>query len=56
MKTIYHPTLPGVSREVREGEASRWKAQGWRYTSPQTGAPKLTSDKSGDEPKAESQD
>lgn len=34
MKTIYHPTLTGVSREVRESEASRWKAQGWRYTQP----------------------
>ena len=34
MKTIYHPTLPGVSREVSEKDADAWKAAGWRFTEP----------------------
>ena len=34
MKTIYHPTLPGVSREVPEKDAAAWKEQGWRFTEP----------------------
>ena len=34
MKTIYHPTLPGVSREVPEKDAAAWKGQGWRFTEP----------------------
>ena len=33
MKTIYHPTL-NLSREVPEGDAEAWKAQGWRMGEP----------------------
>ena len=32
MRTIYHPTLPGVTREVANPD--EWKAQGWRLTEP----------------------
>ena len=34
MKTIYHPTLPGVSRLVSKKDAAAWKGQGWRYAEP----------------------
>ena len=34
MKTIYHPTLPGVSRLIPEKDAAAWKEQGWRFTAP----------------------
>lgn len=40
MKTVYHPTIPGVSYEVPEGAAKGWKEQGWRFTEPGTAAPK----------------
>lgn len=37
MKTIYHPTLAGVVREVPESQAEAWKAAGWRFTPPSEG-------------------
>ena len=40
MKTVYHPTLAGVSYEVPESAAKGWKEQGWRFTEPGTPAPK----------------
>lgn len=33
-KTIYHPTAPGVTREVPESRLKAWRDQGWLVTRP----------------------
>ena len=33
-KTVFHPTLAGVTREVDESTAGSWKDAGWRFTEP----------------------
>lgn len=43
MRTVYHPTIPGLSYDVADAEAPTWKAAGWRYTAPDT-APNTSTD------------
>ena len=31
-KTVFHPTIAGVTREVENPD--EWKAAGWRFTEP----------------------
>ena len=31
-RTVYHPSIAGVTREVEDADA--WKAAGWRLTDP----------------------
>lgn len=34
MRTVHHPTLPGVTRDVDDKHVDDWKAAGWRLTKP----------------------
>ena len=31
---VFHPTLPGVCREVDAAKVEQWTEQGWRKTQP----------------------
>ena len=33
-RTVYHPTLTRVTRDVPEGDVKAWRAAGWRLTPP----------------------
>ncbi|MGG7653502.1 hypothetical protein [Kocuria rosea] len=33
-KTVYHPTLPGVTREVPEDAVKSWRDSGWTVSKP----------------------
>jgi len=34
MRTVYHPTLHDVSRDVPDGDVESWRDAGWRLTKP----------------------
>lgn len=36
MRTIYHPTIAGVTASVHDEAVESWKASGWRLTAPKT--------------------
>jgi hypothetical protein len=35
VRTVYHPTLPGVSHRVTDDAVEAWKSAGWRLTKPE---------------------
>lgn len=34
MRTVYHPTIAGISYEVDDAHVTAWKDAGWRLTPP----------------------
>lgn len=40
-RTVHHPYVEGVSREVPSGEVDRWKRAGWRLTEPTVPSPEV---------------
>lgn len=45
MKTLYHPTIPGVTATVPGRDVKAWRAQGWR-DEPTTNVPAAEPDES----------
>lgn len=44
IRTVYHPTLEGVTHDVSENFVDAWKASGWRLTPPKTAAAETAAD------------
>lgn len=42
MRTVYHPTHPGVSYSVQDAAVQSWKDQGWRLSPPPENAKATT--------------
>ena len=42
MKTVKHPTIPGITRTVTNKELTRWQKAGWVDTTPAPAASKRT--------------
>lgn len=46
-RTLYHPTLAGVTQDVRDSEVESWAEAGWRKTKPATEPATETTTKTG---------
>ena len=40
--TVFHPTIPDISRQVPEAEVEKWAKQGWLKSEPTSAAVKDT--------------